>query len=140
MTVRAILFPMVATSLANAILVADDDTDNREMLVEYLQAKGFTVHASANGAATLGLAEALRPRVILIDLAMHGLDGLETTRRLRANARTREATIVMVTACAFASDRESAHEAGCNFFIPKPYDLAMVAEFVDDLMLGQPQT
>src|ERR1700681_791838 len=124
---------------ANAILVVDDDADSRAMLVEYLQAEGFTVHAAPTGEAALALADTLRPRMILIDLSMPNLDGLETTRRLRANPNTREATIVMVTARAFIGDRTAAHHAGCDFFIPKLYDLPTVATLVADLIAMRPQ-
>jgi two-component system cell cycle response regulator DivK len=108
---------------ADSILVVDDDADSREMLVEYLQVKGFTVHESPDGATALDLADALRP-LILVDLAPPELGGLETTRRLRADANIRDdATIIVVTARALATDREAAHRAGCNFFVLKPYDL-----------------
>jgi CheY-like chemotaxis protein len=91
--------------LSDAILVVDDDTDSREMLVEYLQRKGFTVQAAPNGVTALALADALRPRVILMDLAMAERDGLETTRRLRVNANIRDTAIVAVTAHSLATDR-----------------------------------
>jgi two-component system cell cycle response regulator DivK len=120
--------------LSDVILVVDDDADTLDMLVAYLQVQGFTVHAAPNGATALSLAGALRPRVILMDLAMAGLNGLETTRRLRANADLREATIIAVTGYAMATDREAAHRAGCDFFIPKPYDLTTLAHFVDGLL------
>ena len=124
---------------ADAILVVDDDADSRAMLVEYLEDKGFSVHAAPTGETALALADTLRPRVILMDLSMPNLDGLETTRRLRANPSTRDATIVMVTARAFIGDRNAAHHAGYDFFIPKPYDLPTVATLVDDLMSAGPQ-
>src|ERR1700674_1877982 len=123
---------------ADAILVVDDDADSREMLVEYLQAKGFTVYAAPHGVTALRRADALRPRVILMDLARPILDGVETTRRLRANASLRDARIVAVTARVSAADREAAHRAGCDFFIPKPYDLATLATFVHGLMSAEP--
>jgi CheY-like chemotaxis protein len=126
--------------LSDAILVVDDDADSREMLVEYLQDNGFTVHAAPNGETALALADALRPRVILMDLSMPNLDGLETMRRLRVNPSTRDATIVMVAARLFIGDRNAAHRAGCDFFIPKPYDLPTVATLVAGLMSARPQT
>ena len=125
---------------ADAILVVDDDADSREMLVEYLQAKGFTVHAARHGVTALRRADALRPRVILIDLAVPELDGLETTRRLRANASLRDTTIITVATRLLATDPEAAHRAGCDFFIPKPYDLPTVATLVAGLMSARPQT
>ena len=119
---------------AEAILVVDDDADTREMLVEYLQAKGFTVYAARHGVTALRRAAALRPRVILMDLSMPTLDGLETTRRLRADANLGYCTIIAVTTRAFGADREAAYRAGCDFFIAKPYDLATLSTFVDGLM------
>jgi two-component system, cell cycle response regulator DivK len=86
------------------------------------------------------LADTFRPRVILMDLSMPNLDGLETTRRLRANPSTRDATIVMLTARAFIGDRNAAHRAGCDFFVPKPYDLPTVATLIDGLMSARLQT
>jgi two-component system cell cycle response regulator DivK len=129
-TVHAMMTP----PLSDTILVVEDDAEQRELLVEYLEVKGFTVHESPNGATALGLAETLRPRLILMDLVLPELDGLEATRLLRANEHTREATIIAMTARALATDREAAHRAGCNFFILKPYDLPTLANFVDGLM------
>jgi CheY-like chemotaxis protein len=134
---------MMTQPLSDAILVVEDDVDSREMLIEYLQFKGFIVHESSNGATALTMADALRPRVILMDLVLPALDGLETTRRLRANENTRDAVIIAVTARALATDREAAHRAGCDFFILKPYDLPTLAHFVDGLMrpsAPRPQT
>src|ERR1700730_689513 len=131
---------MKTTPLSDGILVVDDDADSRAMLVEYFLSSGFTVHAAPDGATALELADAFRPRVILMDLAMPRLDGLETTRRLRANARSGDATIVMVTARAFPTDRDSAYRAGCNFFVAKPYDLAALSKLVEDLVSAPRQT
>jgi two-component system cell cycle response regulator DivK len=131
---------MNTSQRVNAILVVDDDAASRELLVEYLENKGFMVHAAPTGEPALALADTLRPRVILMDLSTPNLDGLETTRRLRANPSTRDATIVMVTARPFIGDRDAAHRAGCDFFIPKPYDLPTVATLVDGLMSARPQT
>jgi len=130
---------MVTMPLSDAILVVDDDADSRELLVEYLEDTGFTVHAAPTGETALTLADTFRPRVILMDLSMPNLDGLETTRRLRANPSTRAATIVMVTARAVIGDRNAAHRAGCDFFIPKPYALPTVATLVAGLMSARPQ-
>jgi two-component system cell cycle response regulator DivK len=127
-------FPMNAVRSLDPVLVVDDNRDGREMLVEYLQFKGFNVREASDGATALDLAAAIRPRVILMDLAMVELDGFETTRRLRENARTKDAIIVAVTARAFAADRNEAHRAGCDGFISKPFDLATLADYVDRIL------
>jgi hypothetical protein len=72
---------------ADAILVVNDDADSRAMLVEYLEDKGFSVHAAPTGETALALADTLRPRVILMDLSMPNLDGLETTASLESELK-----------------------------------------------------
>jgi two-component system, cell cycle response regulator DivK len=117
------------------ILVVDDDPDARDMLVEYLrQFKGFIVREASTGADALALASALHPRVILMDLSLGDLDGLEATRRLRANASTTHAIIVAVTGRVLASDRNEAHRAGCDAFISKPVDLTTLADDIGRLL------
>jgi CheY-like chemotaxis protein len=129
----------MAMLLSDSILVVEDDTDNREKLVAYLQLRGITVHAAPDGEMALALADAKRPRVILMNLSMPIVDGLETTRRLRANASIQDTMIVTVTARALETDREAAHRAGCNFFFPKPLDLTTLGIFVDGLLHPSPE-
>jgi CheY-like chemotaxis protein len=126
--------PVKATHSPGPILVVDDNADGRDMLVEYLQFKGFTVCEASTGAAALALAATLRPRLILMDLAMRDLDGFEATRLLRADESTKDAIIVAVTASAFATDRNEAHRAGCDAFISKPFDLATLADYIDRIL------
>ncbi len=127
---------MKARRSPDPVLVVDDHSDGRDMLVEYLQFKGCNVHEAANGAAALALASTLRPRVILLDLGMRDLDGFETARRLRANVSTANAFIVAVTARVFATDREEAVRAGCDAFIAKPFDLTALADYMDRVLVN----
>ena len=134
-------FAVNARRSPDPILVVDDDPAGREMLVAHLQFKGFNVHQASNGAAAIALASTLRPRVILMDdLPMGDLDGLETTRRLRANASTKHAIIVAVMRRALVTDRNAAHRAGCDGFISKPFDLTTLAEYIDRIVgkVGRP--
>jgi two-component system OmpR family response regulator len=125
---------MKVTRPSEPVLVVEDDPDSREMLVQYLQFNGFNVHEAASGAAALAVASTLRPRVILMDLEMAGLDGLETTRRIRANVSTKPAIIVAVTGRVFADDRNEAHRAGFDDFISKPFDITTLPEYLDRLL------
>jgi CheY-like chemotaxis protein len=122
---------MKATRSLEPILVVEDHQDSREMLVVYLQFMGFNVREASNGEAALALAPTFRPRLILMDLTMPSLDGLETTRRLRANESTKNAIIVAVTGRVFTTDRNEAHRAGCDGFLSKPYDLTTLADYID---------
>jgi CheY-like chemotaxis protein len=69
-----------------------------------------------------------------MDLVMAELDGLETTRLLRAHAGTKDAIIVAVTARVFVADRVAAHRAGCDAFLSKPLDLTLLLEYLDGLL------
>jgi two-component system, cell cycle response regulator DivK len=113
-----------------SILVVDDSRDGREMLVEYLAFRGFQVSDATHGAAALELAERIRPDIILMDLSMPGMDGWEATRRLRATPTTKDTVIIAVSAHAFVDERQRAHEAGCDAFVTKPFDLAVLADAI----------
>ncbi len=125
---------MKAPHSAEPILIVEDDPDGRDMLVHYLQLNGFNVHEASDGAAALSVASPLRPRVILMDLEMGDLDGLETTRRMRANVGTKQAIIVAVTGRVFADDRNEAHRAGFDDFISKPFDITTLPDYLDRLL------
>jgi CheY-like chemotaxis protein len=123
-----------ATPGPNAgILVVDDFTDGREVLIEYLGYSGFSVHGAADGTQAIEMALRLRPKVILMDLAMPGVDGVETTRRLKADDRTKDIVIVALTARAAGSDQNAARLAGCEEFVSKPCDLPSLVDLLSRL-------
>jgi CheY-like chemotaxis protein len=101
-------------------LVVDDSTVNRRILAKLLQSAGVQVISAAGGAEAIELALEHRPGVIFMDLKMPDVDGLEATRRLRADARTSHVPIIAVTASAFGDTRRAAREAGCADYLPKP--------------------
>jgi len=106
------------------VLVVDDQPAHRRWLASALQPLGFRVHEAVDGRDCLQRAAALAPDAILLDLVMPEIDGLEATRRLRADRATRTVVIIAVSASAFAEDREHSIAAGCNDFLPKPIHLA----------------
>jgi two-component system cell cycle response regulator DivK len=114
-----------------SILVVDDFPDGREMVAEYLAFRGFSVLQASTGAEAIEIARRHRPRLILMDLGMPGLDGWETTRQLKADARTKGCMIIALTAHALTSQHAAALQAGCDEVIAKPFDLAALAEKVD---------
>ncbi len=120
--------------LAPPIVVVDDDRDAREMLSEYLAFCGFAVHQAYDGREAIDVAERVRPAVMLMDLMMPRMDGWEATRRLKTSARTREITIVAVSACTHPGDQERARRVGCDEFVCKPVDLESLAQLVNRLL------
>ena len=117
-----------------SVLVVDDFPDGREMVAEYLVFRGFSVLQASTGAQAIELARKHRPRLILMDLGMPGLDGWETTRQLKGDARTKGCVIIALTAHALASQHATAISAGCDDVIAKPFDLATLATTVDDIV------
>ena len=109
-----------AEQSAPLVLIVEDYDEARQMYVEYLKLSGFRVVEAANGVDALERAFALLPDVILMDLALPRLDGWEATRRLKADARTRQIPVVALTGHALASHVESARQAGCDAFVSKP--------------------
>jgi two-component system cell cycle response regulator DivK len=114
-----------------SVLVVDDSSDGREMLVEYLVFRRFQVVEARNGAEALDVARRARPKIILMDLSMPGVDGWEATRRLKADPLTQSAVIVAVTAHAFPREQEAARAAGCDVVIAKPFDLTLLADALE---------
>lgn len=101
------------------ILVADDNAPNRRLLVEYLSPYGFESIEAEDGAQALAQARERRPALILMDIAMPVLDGLEATRQLKANAATADIPVIAVTASVTA-EQETEVRALCDAYLRKP--------------------
>jgi CheY-like chemotaxis protein len=110
------------------ILVVEDNPLNLELVRDILSANGYEVIEAADGAAGVEIALLEMPDLILMDLQLPGMDGLEATRRLRDDPRTSAIPIVAVTAHAMKGDDEKALAAGCTGFVTKPI---RVREFSD---------
>jgi two-component system, cell cycle response regulator len=100
------------------ILIAEDHPDSREALAALLEAFGFQVLLAVNGVEAVAVARRDCPDLILMDVMMPGLDGLEATRQIRDFPETRHIPIITLTALDQARDR--ALEAGANDFLAKP--------------------
>jgi PAS domain S-box-containing protein len=103
------------------VLVVDDKEENRDLLTAMLRPLGFEIRESADGEQAVADVAAWRPQVILMDLRMPVMDGLEATRRIRAGAGPEIVKIIAVTASAFDEDRQAAQAAGVDGFIAKPF-------------------
>jgi CheY-like chemotaxis protein len=105
------------------VLIVEDNEMNRDMLTRRLLRKGFDVVHAANGREGIEAAAREHPDVILMDLSLPEIDGLEAARQLKAHEDTRGIPIIALTAHAMANDRLRAFEAGCDEYETKPVDL-----------------
>ena len=103
------------------VLVAEDDEDILALVVFDLEDEGYEVVTTRNGEDAVALALERRPDLILLDVAMPGLDGYEVTRRLRADESTRGTPVVLLTARAQVKDVIEGFEAGANDYVTKPF-------------------
>jgi len=102
------------------ILIVDDQAENRDWLMKLLATIGFSVRGADNGDSAIRVWEELKPRLILMDVHMPIMDGLEATRKIKADPRGRETAIVVLTASAMDEERRHAFDNGADDFLPKP--------------------
>lgn len=102
------------------VLLVDDEPDLVEMIEYALVSEGFQVLTASNGVDGLALAEAERPDLIVVDIMMPRMDGVELTARLRENGQLRLTPILMLTARTGEGDEVAGLEAGADDYLPKP--------------------
>jgi CheY-like chemotaxis protein len=118
----------------NRILLVEDNEFNSDMLSRRLVRRGFRVDIAVDGPKALDMARNSPPDVILMDLGLPGMDGLEVVRRLKAAEQTCAIPILALTAHAMPSDRARAQEAGCNDYDTKPVDMTRLLAKIEQLL------
>lgn len=113
------------------ILLVEDNEMNRDMLSRRLMRKGFEVTMAVDGQQAIDQAKALIPDLILMDVSLPEVDGLEATRQIKAHAPTAKVPIIALTAHALAEDREKALAAGCDDYDTKPIELPRLLEKIE---------
>jgi CheY-like chemotaxis protein len=104
------------------ILVVDDNLVNLKLASELMECEGYLVDRATNAHDAMHAIAGNRPDLILMDLALPGMDGLDLTRHIRGQETTRGILVVALTAFAMKRDEERAMEAGCDAYIVKPID------------------
>jgi CheY-like chemotaxis protein len=104
------------------ILVVDDSVDNLRLTQLLLECEGYEVRTAEDAEQALAVLRTYRPELILMDIQLPGMDGLELTRRLRRMPEFAKVGIVALTAYAMPGDEANATDAGCDAYITKPID------------------
>jgi CheY-like chemotaxis protein len=118
------------------ILLVEDNEMNRDMLSRRLARNGFEVVVAIDGAQAVVMAAAEGPDLILMDMSLPVMDGLEATRQVKAAPATRSIPIIALTANALVQDRERALAAGCDDFDTKPVELPRLLEKIKKQLQG----
>ncbi|HET8938816.1 MAG TPA: response regulator [Polyangiales bacterium] len=116
--------------MTKSLLIVDDNPENLKLILMILATGGYELVTAADALQALSAIEARMPDLILLDLQLPGMDGLELTRRLRATPATQSIPIVAVTAYAMKGDESKARDAGCDGYLVKPIDKRLLRETV----------
>jgi CheY-like chemotaxis protein len=116
--------------MTKSLLIVDDNPENLKLILMILATGGYELVTAADAPQALRAIETRLPDLILLDLQLPGMDGLELTRRLRATPATQSVPIVAVTAYAMKGDENKARDAGCDGYLVKPIDKRLLRETV----------
>src|ERR1035437_9722800 len=117
------------------ILIVDDTPVNLKLTRILLVNEGYTVLTAASAEEALELLRSYHPRLILADIQLPGMDGLEMTRLIKKDKRTRDIAVVALTAFAMKGDEQKAIEAGCDGYITKPIDTRTLGGRIRQLLI-----
>lgn len=117
---------------ATTVLIAEDNQDNVTTIVDYLYAKGYNIVVAHNGVDVIKQAELVQPDIILMDIQMPEMDGLEAIQRLRAITDFATTPILALTALVMPGDRERCFAAGANAYLSKPVSLKQLVTLIDE--------
>jgi CheY-like chemotaxis protein len=120
------------------ILIVDDTPVNLKLTRILLAHEGYDVRTATSAEEALRVMESFHPRLVLADIQMPGMDGLEMTRRIKADPRNRDVIVVALTALAMKGDEERAIEAGCDGYITKPIDTRALGDRVRAFLAVKP--
>ncbi|HEY0255343.1 MAG TPA: response regulator [Kofleriaceae bacterium] len=114
----------------STVLIVDDNPTNLKLVTFLVKSHGYDVMTATDAGSAQAAIRTNRPAVILMDLQLPGIDGLELTRRLKADPETRAIPIVAVTAYAMKGDHEKALAAGCDDYVTKPIDTRTLPDVI----------
>jgi two-component system, cell cycle response regulator DivK len=119
---------------ATRVLVVDDNPQNVKLVRLLLVDEGYEVRTASDAEEALQILDGFEPQAILMDIQLPGMDGLELTRHLKADARWKQLVVIALTAYAMKGDEEKALAAGCDGYVTKPIDIDALVELLPRLV------
>lgn len=119
------------------VLVVEDNPQNMRLIEMTLSSRGYALLKAADGEEALAVALSARPDLIIMDIQLPGMDGLEVTGRLRELPEFREVPIIALTAYAMVGDRDKCLQKGCDAYVAKPISTRELPALVADLLAGR---
>ena len=123
---------------SETVLVVDDAPVNLKLTDLVLRKEGYRVYTATDAEEALNLLGSIHPDLVLVDIQLPGMDGLELTRQIKNSARTRDIVVLALTACAMKGDDQRAFAAGCDGYITKPIDTAAFGSIVRQHLEDRP--
>jgi CheY-like chemotaxis protein len=124
----------------NSVLIVDDTPVNLKLVRVLLTRQGFDVRTANTAEEALELVQSFRPRLVLADVQLPGMNGLEMTRRIKSDPATRDTIVLALTAFAMKGDEQRAYDAGCHGYITKPIDTRTFPALIRKYMSGADET
>ena len=124
--------------MRSRILVVDDNPTNLKLVCDILEFDGYGLEQALDAEEALIKTISTLPDLVLMDIGLPGMDGLELTRLLKADERTKHIPVVALTAFAMKGDDQKAFDAGCNGYITKPIDTRQLLEQVASFVKAAP--
>ena len=119
------------------VLIVEDNEKNTKLFRDVLSAKGYRTLEATSGEQAIELAVEHAPDLVLMDVRLPGIDGVEALRQLRSNERTSSIPVLAVTAQAMRGDRERFLAAGFDGYMPKPIDITELVDTVSEHCTGR---
>jgi len=113
---------------AKRILAVDDEKCIRELLADFLSYHGYDVATASNGEEALAQVDATKPHLVIMDIKMPGLDGLEVLRRIKTDHQ--QIGVVMLSAFGDSATMQTARQAGADYYLQKPVNLEQLREIL----------
>ena len=123
---------------SQTILIVDDSPVNLKLTDIVLRKEGFEVHAAANAEQALLILRGFRPDLMIVDIQLPGISGVELTRRVRQDPRLLDVPVVALTASASKEDEQRALEAGCNGYLTKPIETRTLGKTIRQFLEPEP--